>query len=117
MIVAEELTKYFDTFLAVDRVSLDVQPGQVLVLLGQNGAGKTTTVRMLTSILQPSGGRAWVAGYDVVHQAEKVRASVGVLTEHHGLYARMNAEEYLEFFACLYGMKAAKVRPRIHDLL
>jgi ABC-2 type transport system ATP-binding protein len=117
MIVAEELSKYFDTFLAVDHVSLNVQPGQVLVLLGQNGAGKTTTVRMLTSILQPSGGRAWVAGYDVVGQAEQVRASVGVLTEHHGLYSRMNAWEYLEFFASLYGLRSVDVRPRMHDLL
>lgn len=117
MIIAEELTKWFDDFRAVDQVSLTVNPGQVLVLLGQNGAGKTTTVRMLTSILQPSGGRAWVAGYDVVRQAAKVRASVGVLTEHHGLYSRMNAEEYLEFFANLYGLKAVDVRPRIKNLL
>jgi ABC-2 type transport system ATP-binding protein len=72
---------------------------------------------MLTSILQPSGGRAWVAGYDVVVQAEKVRASVGVLTEHHGLYGRMNAEEYLEFFACLYGLRGKDIRPRIQELL
>ncbi len=117
MIIAEELTKRFDNFLAVDRVSLNVQPGQVLVLLGQNGAGKTTTVRMLTSILQPSGGQAWVAGYDVVRQADKVRASVGVLTEHHGLYGRMNAEEYLEFFGNLYGLRAKDFRPRMGELL
>lgn len=117
MIIAEELTKWFDDFRAVDQVSLTVNPGQVLVLLGQNGAGKTTTVRMLTSILQPSGGRAWVAGYDVVRQAAKVRASVGVLTEHHGLYSRMNAEEYLEFFANLYSLRAVDVRPRIKNLL
>ncbi len=117
MIVAEELTKYFDTFLAVDQVSLNVQPGQVLVLLGQNGAGKTTTVRMLTSILRPSGGKAWVAGYDVVREAGNVRAAVGVLTEHHGLYSRMNAEEYLEFFASLYGLRIGNIRPRIRELL
>ncbi len=117
MIVAEELTKWFDDFLAVDRVSLNVQPGQVLVLLGQNGAGKTTTVRMLTSILQPSSGKAWVAGYDVTRQADKVRASVGVLTENHGLYGRMSAEEYLEFFGSLYGMPHSSLRPRIRALL
>jgi len=117
MIIAEGLTKYFDNFLAVDQVSLNVQPGQVLVLLGQNGAGKTTTVRMLTSILVPSGGKAWVAGFDVVREAAHVRASVGVLTEHHGLYARMNAEEYLEFFASLYGVRASTIRPRIRELL
>jgi ABC-2 type transport system ATP-binding protein len=117
MIVAEELTKWFDNFLAVDRVSLVVQPGQVLVLLGQNGAGKTTTVRMLTSILQPSSGRAQVCGYDVVHQADKVRASVGVLTENHGLYSRMRVDEYLEFFASLYHLNVSQTRPRIVDML
>jgi ABC-2 type transport system ATP-binding protein len=117
MIIAEELTKWFDDFLAVDRVSLTVQSGQVLVLLGQNGAGKTTTVRMLTSMLRPSSGRASVAGYDVIAQADKVRAAVGVLTEHHGLYGRMNAQEYLEFFASLYAIKAVDVRPKIGDLL
>lgn len=117
MIIAEGLSKRFDNFLAVDQVHLDVRAGQVLVLLGQNGAGKTTTVRMLTSILEPSGGRAWVAGFDVVQEAEKVRASVGVLTEHHGLYSRMNAKEYLEFFASLYGLNLRDVRPRIQSLL
>jgi ABC-2 type transport system ATP-binding protein len=117
MIIAQELTRWFDDFRAVDRVSLNVQPGNVLVLLGQNGAGKTTTVRMLTSILRPSAGRAWVAGFDVVTQADQVRASVGVLTEHHGLYGRMNSEEYLEFFASLYSLDARQVRPRIRGLL
>ena len=109
MIIAEGLTKYFETFLAVDTLSLDVPTGKVLVLLGPNGAGKTTTVRMLTSILRPSRGWAKVAGYDVVTQADRVRASVGVLTEHHGLYVRMNAEEYLDFYGQLYGLPA-KIR-------
>ena len=63
MILAEDLTKLFDKFTAVDGVNLNVPPGRVLVLLGPNGAGKTTTVRMLTSILRPSRGRAVVAGY------------------------------------------------------
>jgi ABC-2 type transport system ATP-binding protein len=117
MIVAEGLTKWFDDFRAVDDVHLRVGGGELLVLLGQNGAGKTTTVRMLTSVLRPSAGSAQVAGYDVVRDAARVRASVGVLTEHHGLYGRMNAEEYLEFFASLYGLRAAAVRPRIRALL
>src|SRR5512146_1584052 len=117
MIWTEGLTKYFDNFLAVDGVNLDVQAGQVLVLLGPNGAGKTTTVRMLTSILAPSKGRARVAGYDVVSQAERVRAAVGVLTEHHGLYVRMNAIEYLEFFGQLYNLPLALVRQRSEEML
>ncbi len=117
MIKAEGLTKYFDDFLAVDHVDLNVPEGKLLVLLGKNGAGKTTTVRMLTSILHPSAGSARVAGYDVVTQADKVRGSVGVLTEHHGLYGRMNSEEYLEFFGMLYGMKRADIRKRSVELL
>jgi ABC-2 type transport system ATP-binding protein len=104
MIQAEDLSKLFDDFLAVDGVCLSVPAGEILVLLGPNGAGKTTTVRMLTSILRPSRGWARIAGYDVVSQPEQVRASVGVLTEHHGLYARMRSEEYLEFYGGLYGL-------------
>lgn len=117
MIEAEGLTKYFDDFLAVDHINLKVPQGQVLALLGKNGAGKTTTVRMLTSILRPSEGWARVAGFDVVKDAEKVRGSVGVLTEHHGLYARMNSVEYLEFFGNLYRMKTGEARKRADGLL
>ncbi len=117
MIWTEGLTKYFDNFLAVDGVNLDVQPGQVLVLLGPNGAGKTTTVRMLTSILVPSRGRARVAGFDVVAEAERVRGAVGVLTEQHGLYVRMNTGEYLAFFGRLYGLPQAVIRQRSMELL
>jgi ABC-2 type transport system ATP-binding protein len=104
MIFSEDLTKHFGQFVAVDGVNLDVRAGQVLALLGPNGAGKTTTVRMLTSILSPTRGRAMVAGFDIVKQPGQVRAAVGVLTEHHGLYVRMNAVEYLDFYGQLYGV-------------
>ncbi|NJN43723.1 MAG: ATP-binding cassette domain-containing protein, partial [Anaerolineae bacterium] len=66
MIKTENLTKYFGDFKAVEGVNLEVNAGEVLALLGPNGAGKTTTVRMLTSVLKPSNGRAWIAGHDVV---------------------------------------------------
>ncbi len=117
MIWAENLTKYFDDFLAVNRVNLDVPSGKVLALLGPNGAGKTTTVRMLTSILAPSNGCAKVAGFDVLREADRVRASVGVLTEHHGLYGRMNAVEYLEFYGELYGLAKDVIRQRSAEML
>ncbi len=107
MIQTEDLSKQFGDFLAVDGVTLDVQPGQVLALLGQNGAGKTTTVRMLTSVLSPTRGWARIAGYDVVRSPEKVRASVGVLTEQHGLYLRMTGVEYLDFFGKIYRLDAS----------
>jgi len=117
MVLAEDLTKQFDDFTAVDHVNLGVERGQALVLLGPNGAGKTTTVRMLTSVLRPTCGRARVAGYDILQEPELVRASVGVLTEHHGLYGRMNAVEYLDFFGQLYGMERARIRQRVDALL
>jgi len=117
MIVAEGLSKRFDADLVVDGVSFHVPSGQVMALLGPNGAGKTTTIRMLSSTLTPTSGRAQIAGYDSVTQAEDVRRSVGVLTEHYGLYHRMNALDYLEFFGRLYGLTGIEARQRAAALL
>jgi ABC-2 type transport system ATP-binding protein len=117
MIYTEDLTKHFDDFVAVNGVNLNVSAGEVMVLLGPNGAGKTTTVRMLTSILVPTRGRAEVGGYDVTRYPDKVRASVGVLTEHHGLYNRMNAQEYLTFYGSLYRYDPNEMAARIDQLL
>jgi ABC-2 type transport system ATP-binding protein len=117
MIETNDLSKHFNGFQAVEGVSLEVRPGQVLALLGQNGAGKTTTVRMLTALLLPTRGYAKVNGYDVVKQATDVRASVGVLTEQHGLYARMTAEEYLNFFGQVYRLDKNALAKRSHFLL
>ena len=117
MIETFDLSKHFDNFKAVDGVTLMVKPGQILALLGQNGAGKTTTVRMLTALLHPTRGWAKVNGYDVVRQAADVRASVGVLTEQHGLYVRMTAQEYLDFFGEVYRLAPNMRNARIHYLL
>jgi len=117
MILTEGLCKQFDDYLAVDDVSLQVSAGHVLALLGPNGAGKTTTVRMLTSVLPPTSGRAWVAGYDVVQDPFHVRSSVGVLTENHGLYERMPAGDYLEFFGKIYGLEREVLKQRIKALM
>jgi ABC-2 type transport system ATP-binding protein len=117
MIVTNDLSKHFNGLKAVDRVNLRVMPGEVLALLGPNGAGKTTTVRMLTSVLRPTRGWAQIAGYDVVREAQKVRASVGVLTEQHGLYGRMPAYEYLDFFGQVYGLDLPTRRARSARLL
>jgi ABC-2 type transport system ATP-binding protein len=117
MIEAEDLSKSFDGILAVDGITLRVDAGEVLALLGPNGAGKTTTVRMLTSILAPTRGWARVAGFDVTREARLVRASVGVLTEHHGLYRRMQAIDYLDFFGQLYGLDLPTRKQRARLLL
>ena len=117
MIEANDLSKQFNNdFWAVDGVTLSVQPGQILALLGQNGAGKTTTVRMLTALLSPTRGWARVAGYDVTKKPQEVRANVGVLTEQHGLYMRMTGEEYLEFFGEVYGLDPT-IRKKRSDYL
>lgn len=112
MIVAENLGKTFDEFTAVYDVSLSVPPGELLALLGPNGAGKTTTVRMLSAILLPTRGRATIAGFDVVKQADQVRRSVGLLTEQPGLYNRMTGLEYLQFYGRLYGLSDAVSKQR-----
>ncbi|MBI5959557.1 MAG: ABC transporter ATP-binding protein [Chloroflexi bacterium] len=112
MIETYELTKDFKGFRAVDQITFSVEPGKVFAILGPNGAGKTTTVRMLTSILKPTAGWAKVAGYDVVKQPSAVRASVGVLTEQHGLYERMRGIEYLDFFARIYHLSPENRRQR-----
>lgn len=117
MIETCDLGKQFNDFWAVEGVTLNVKPGQILALLGQNGAGKTTTVRMLTALLQPTSGWARVAGYDVARQGNAVRASVGVLTEQQGLYVRMNAREYLDFFAETHSMSPQMRKSRSEYLL
>lgn len=118
MIETNDLSKQYNSdFWAVNGVTLNVQPGQILGLLGQNGAGKTTTVRMLTSLLSPTRGWARVGGYDVVKHPFEVRSNVGVLTEQHGLYMRMTGEEYLEFFGKVYGLDAPTRKARSQYLL
>ena len=118
MIECNDLSKQFNNdFWAVDGVSLEIQPGQILALLGQNGAGKTTTVRMLTALLSPTRGWARVAGYDVVKKPNDVRANVGVLTEQHGLYMRMTGAEYMDYFGKVYGLDAEKRKQRSQYLL
>jgi len=121
MIEAQELTKTFrdrkrGEIHAVDRVSFCCQPGQIYGLLGANGAGKTTTLRMLATILQPSDGTARVAGFDVVEQPERVRASVGFLSTATALYARLTARETVEYFGRLNGLRGGPLRQRIDEL-
>lgn len=117
MVIAEELTKRFNDFTAVDGVTFSVSAGEILALLGPNGAGKTTTVRMLASILAPTSGRVQVAGYDTVTDAQLVRQRVGILTEFPGLYLRMKGLDYLDFFGQLYGLPAECRRRRSLELL
>lgn len=102
MVRTQGLGKRFGEALAVERLSLTVEAGEVFGFLGPNGAGKTTTLRMLAALIAPSAGRAWVAGCEVGRQDSVLRGRVGILTEAPGLYDRLSAERNLAFFADLY---------------
>ncbi|MCB8985635.1 MAG: ABC transporter ATP-binding protein [Ardenticatenaceae bacterium] len=102
MIKTENLTKKFGDNLAVDRLTLEIGEGEVFGFLGPNGAGKTTTVRMLTSLIAPTGGTAVVNGYQVGRDDYDIRRTVGILTETPGLYDRLSAWRNLTIFATLY---------------
>jgi sodium transport system ATP-binding protein len=101
---------------AVDDVSFDCLPGAIFGLLGPNGAGKTTTLRMLSTVLRPTGGRAVVAGYDVCEAPERVRANIGFMSANTGIYDRMSAWELVEYFGQLYGLPPAALRERMETL-
>ncbi len=104
MIETAGLTRKFGDVIAVEDLSFAVSEGEIVALLGPNGAGKTTTVRMLSCLIAPTAGRAWVGGYEVHQDPTAVRAIVGVLTETPGLYKRLSAQHNLRFFAELYGI-------------
>jgi ABC-2 type transport system ATP-binding protein len=105
MILAEDLSKHFNTNLAVDGLNLQVSEGEVFGFLGPNGAGKTTTVRMLTCLIAPTRGRAVVNGFTIGQQDAQIRRTVGLLTETPGLYDNLSAEYNLSIFARLYEVK------------
>jgi len=116
-VVAEGLTKRYGEFIAIKGVSFSVKRGELFGLLGPNGAGKTTTISILTTLLLPDGGKAWVEGFDVVREAGEVRKRVGVVTQKFILYDRLTALENLEFFGRLYGMRGRELRRRALRLL
>ncbi len=121
MIETENLTKIFrdrkrGEIRAVDRISFRCLPGQIYGLLGANGAGKTTALRILATILKPTEGTARVAGFDIVREPEKVRASVGFLSTATALYGRLTAREMVEYFGRLNGMNGGALRRRTDEL-
>jgi sodium transport system ATP-binding protein len=118
MIQVENLTKSFRDLRrglvhAVDHVSFTARPGEIFGLLGANGAGKTTTMRILCTVLRPTGGRAVVAGYDVATQPSQVRQNIGFLSANTAIYDRMSAWELVQYFGRLYGLTEERLRERL----
>jgi ABC-2 type transport system ATP-binding protein len=114
VITTEGLTRKFGEFVAVDHVSFQVNPGEVVGYLGPNGSGKTTTIRMLLGLLEPSDGHAIVLGYDAFHQSEEVRARAGYMSQKFALYDELTVWENMEFYGGVYGIRD---RTRIESTL
>jgi len=117
MIKVENLHKNYDEFKALDGVSFEIEKGEIVGLLGPNGAGKTTTMKILTSYMPPSGGKAEVAGFDCSENPLEVRKRIGYLSENNPLYPEMSVLEYLEFTARMHDIPKNKVMNRIIDVV
>ncbi len=113
MIKVKDLTKYYGTLLAIDKISFHIEKGQIVGFLGPNGAGKTTTIRILTCFMPASAGEAQIAGFDVFTESLEVRQRVGYLPESVPMYNEMRAREYLDFRGRLRGLERSKLRNRI----
>ena len=117
MISCRNLTKRFGDHIAVDNLNLEVPAGSIYCFLGPNGAGKSTTVKMLTGLLKPTSGQAFVAGHDVVLEPLAVKRIVGVLPESLGLFGTLTVEEHLHLSGPIYGLSRHETHSRTDELL
>ena len=114
---AEQLTKSFGETTAVDHLTLAVAEGEIFGLVGPDGAGKTTAMRLLTAIMEPTSGDAWVAGYHAVRQAEALKEQIGYMSQRFGLYPDLSVMENIDFYADIYNEPRKGRRPKIERLL
>lgn len=117
IVETKDLTRRYTSTLALDHLNLVIPQGAVYGFIGPNGAGKTTTMRILTTLLQPSSGQAWVAGHSVLTDQKAVRRAVGFMPDFFGVYDNMRSWEYLDFFAASYGVPPERRRTMIGELL
>lgn len=117
MIQCEGLTKRFGHFTAVDQVSFAVARGSIFGFLGPNGSGKSTVIRMLCGLLEPSGGRGRIAGFDVARETEQIKGLIGYMSQKFSLYDELTVRENLLFYGRLYGLKGAGLRQRMDELI
>jgi ABC-2 type transport system ATP-binding protein len=112
VVQVRDLSKRFGAFVAVDRVSFDVQPGEIFGFLGPNGAGKTTTIKMLTGLLAPTAGSGLVTGLDLATESEAIKQRIGYMSQLFSLYGDLTVEENIAFFAGLYGVAGSQLVER-----
>jgi ABC-2 type transport system ATP-binding protein len=116
-IEVHNLTKRFGSFTAVDGVSFHVKRGEVFGFLGANGAGKSTTIRMLCGLLQPTSGTALVGGYDIREQTEKVKLTIGYMSQRFSLYDDLTVEQNIRFYGGVYGLRNSQLNERMEWVL
>ena len=117
VIIAENLTKKFGSFTAVDHISFEVEKGEIFGFLGANGAGKTTAMRMLSGLSIPTSGKGMVAGFDIAKQPEKVKKSIGYMSQKFSLYDDLMVWENIELFGGIYGMTDHAIAQKTDELL
>ena len=117
MIEIKNLVKNYKNFKAVKDISLSLEPGDAFGFLGPNGAGKTTTIKILATLLSPSGGDAFIGGYSVRKDPEKIRKIMGYMPDFFGIYDQVKAWEYLDFFASAYKVEKSRRKTIISDVL
>lgn len=117
IISASNLTKAFGDFRAVDGISFEVQQGEIFGFLGANGAGKTTAMRMLCGLSMPSSGSATVAGFDVYKEPDKIKRSIGYMSQKFSLYEDLTIKENIRFYAGIYGKSDAFIKEKTNALL
>lgn len=116
-ITANNLTKRFGDFVAVDNISFEVSKGEIFGFLGANGAGKTTAMRMLCGLSLPSSGTATVAGFDVYKQNEKIKRSIGYMSQKFSLYDDLTVKENMQFYGGIYGKSDAFIKKKTAFIL
>jgi ABC-2 type transport system ATP-binding protein len=117
MILADNLTKRFGNFTAVDRISFTVGKGEIFGFLGANGAGKTTAMRMLCGLSIPSAGKCMVGGYDVYTEVEKIKRSIGYMSQKFSLYEDLTVAENMRFYGGIYGMRSQEIKDKTGRIL
>jgi len=117
IVETHELSRRFGSLVAVRDVSVSVRRGEIFGVLGPNGAGKSTTIRMLCGILDPSGGRGTVVGYDIARDPERIKQRIGYMTQRFSLYEDLTVLENLRFYAAIYGVSRRRRRARIDEVI
>jgi ABC-2 type transport system ATP-binding protein len=117
VITANKLTKRFGDFTAVDRISFEVEKGEIFGFLGANGAGKTTAMRMLCGLSLPTSGEATVAGFDVYRQNEMIKKNIGYMSQKFSLYEDLTVRENIQFYGGIYGLSDARITEKTNLLL